>query len=202
MDIFDYLSAKDLFNMATLDDRFANIILDHYIIAKLRFHEETFGIEVSDSRCDLVYKETEWRETRLTQGLNETTVALQLFGRVFQKFNYLVHDFGSANTQKCYELFDKYCKQAHKQISIYAYSVDDSKALANRAYSFDNTTTTVDLYGDYGSIQLNEIFPFMEHLTLEELTKPIVEHYPQLKKCSFDLFYCDKDQRANTRSFA
>lgn len=184
--------------MATLNQRFANIILRHYIITTFRFQEKPVFVDVSKSSCDLMYEETAWGTIQLARGFNETILALRLFDGIFEQLDYQVTDFGSPNTQKFFEYSEKYCKQAHKKMIIHRI---DGDALANWAYSFDNTTTEVTLYGDYGAIRLNDLFPFMTHFTVEELTKPIVQHYPHLTKCVFDIFDDDNDSSENVYEF-
>lgn len=101
--------------MATLNQRFANIILRHYIITTFRFQEKPVFVDVSKSSCDLMYEETAWGTIQLARGLNETILALRLFDGIFEQLDYQVTDFGSPNTQKFFEYSLKYCKQAHKK---------------------------------------------------------------------------------------
>lgn len=181
MNILDYLPVNDLIKVAPLSPHIADIILNRYIIGKFRLHEKAItastGILIGETTNEKVY---------VAHGLSETRLALKLFGHLFKHLRYEVERFGTPKWQKLFEYYDKYCPQATKEIDIY--SVDEN-ALANWAYSFDQSTTHISIRRN--SIQLNDFFPFMQHLTAHELSNSMVQHYPHLTNCAIISFYDD-----------
>lgn len=176
MCILDCLPFEDLVTVAEMNAHFADIVLNHYIISKFRYHE----IEITALIGILYYDDTTPKRIYISNGWKETLRVLTLFGHVFKHIRVEVSSFGTPSWQKMFEYIDKYCTQATKAINLYSV---DNKALTNWTHSFDNTTTQIAIRRYvFIPIPLKDLLPFMRDLSVVELTEPLVDHYPYLRK--------------------
>lgn len=182
MGIFDYLSVSDLIMIAESNPRFADIILNHYIITKLRCHEKRMTLAIGGTRIKLSYRNDGGNEAYLTHNANETIIVLKLFGHIITDLDFDLNHFGSSNLLEFIQYGERYCPQAAK--AIYIRHVNQS-AIANWTYSFDHTATKVTNYGNFpNSARLNDFFPFMQELTVWDGLTAQPQHYPYLTKFS------------------
>lgn len=180
MNILDFLPSDDLAKVAVMSPRFADIILNRYIISKFGFHENQATVLIGDEHCFL-FHDGGGKRVFLSSDLNGTLAAIQLIGHILKDLRYEVSEFGSKKIQVVFEYAEKFCPQATKEIEINRFD----KAVADWTYTFDHTTTQVSIrpYG-YGSMSLNNLFPFMETLFVDDLRNTITQHYPRLTYCS------------------
>lgn len=171
---------KDLITVAHMNPRFTDIILDHYIGTKFRMHEELITIRITWRHSLLYYDSVEHGRVYVTQDSNQTRWVLEHFGRVFNHLRYEIDEFGMPNSQKIFECVEKMYPKVEKPITI---GIVDHEALANWTYSFDSTTTTVELGSSAsGPLPLRTLFPYMQELNTPGILKSTVDHHPHLTK--------------------
>lgn len=185
---------KDLIRVATLSPRIADIILNHYIIGKFRFHEQKIICSIEALVVDPMVA-----RIQIAHGLDEIRLALELFGHTIQQLHYEAHEFGSSKWQELFKAFDEFCPHATKDITIYA--MDGSALAANWSYSFDETTAQVSIpYIKNNTIPLDIVFPFMKYLTISRLGESDARHHPHLTHLLFNGDYTD-DKNARLSEF-
>lgn len=202
MIVFDYLPAHELIKISSLNPRFADIILNHYIIRQFRLNDDQVTSSIYVSNYRLSYPDGEYTRVHITNSLNETLQGLELFGRFFKHICYEMMDFEMPSWQKLFESVERNCVNARKSIHIRSVPKTpkiDSSWDNNWTYSFDHTTTQVTLVGHfYDQIILSKMFPFLQQLTVEKLRKSIIQHYPHLTNLS--IIALDEDEtNANIR---
>lgn len=189
MSIFDYLRVGDLIRVAQINPRFANIVLNHYIIGKFRLHEKRGASSIGLAHFRLFYSGRKEERTDITRNAVETVSTLELFGHILKHLRYEVQDFALPDWQDMFEFVEKYCPQATKEITISSVAKSDSNIakLSNWRRSFDHRTTQVTIRG-YNDIQipLGDWFPFLEQLAVVKLTKASIQHYPHLTRFSIE----------------
>lgn len=149
--------------IAGMNPRFADIISDYYIMSKFHLNEKKIIIKLAYLQCGIVYKESNGANIPITNSCNQTLWVLKRFGRVFSSLRTEVSDFGARRWQIIFEYASKYCRQIQtKEVVI---SRVDDEALRNWSYTFDYTTSQVEIHHyPQNSISLNALFPFMDHL--------------------------------------
>lgn len=195
MDIFDYLYITDLFKMARINPRFADIILDHYA-KKYRLHEKQIIIRMSSNGLisDLSVSSLESQSVLLAENADHALWMLRQFGHIFTNLRYDIAEFGWPNSQKIFEYTEKHCPHAEKTISI---SRVNPEAMANWTHSFDNTTTRVHL-GLLVSdpFPLDKLFPFMKQFIMQELLGSTIQHHPHLTTSVIYSVFHEKNDRS------
>lgn len=167
-----------------MNQRFSDIILEHYIMGEHRLHERPIFISVGFESAYFAYANTitAKRSVILTVDVKRIHWVIERFGHVFSRISFDVISFGDTESQICFNYVDKHCRNATKQILIRSV---DNKALGNWTLSFDRNTTEVISrpYLDK-PLPFSKLFPYVQKLTLTNLLKEDVQHYPHLIKCS------------------
>lgn len=176
-----------------MNPRFADIISDYYIMSKFHLNEKKIIIKLAYLQCGIVYKESNGANIPITNSCNQTLWVLKRFGRIFSSLRTEVSDFGARRWQIIFEYASKYCRQIQtKEVVI---SRVDDEALRNWSYTFDYTTSQVEIHHyPQNSISLNALFPFMDHLIIHEFPlSSVIGQFPHLTKCSFVSYHADQD---------
>lgn len=176
--IFDHLPITDLVKVAEMSPRCAEIILQHFIVGKYRFHEKPITILIDTIRALLGYKTVFDEYEFITKDVHQTVWVLERFGHIFSHIQYSVIHFGAPDSLKVFESVDKYAVNSVKEITIFGF---DTTAMSNWTYSFDSNVTQIK-FGSFVSdpIALNTLFPYMQHLTIGNIMQSIAQHFPYL----------------------
>lgn len=195
MDILDFLPSEDLIKIAAMNPRFVDIIIDRYIIAEFRFHERLITIYFAKNQIFSFHEHSNGKRDFLSRNTSDTLLVLEIFGHSLMHLRYELNDLKDQITETVFEYAAKYSPQATKEIEI-AYI--GREKLANWSYAFDNTTTQVKISQfSYNEIRLNDLFPFMESLIVNELKETITRHYPHLRNCSIRSNNDDKNKNVH-----
>lgn len=185
LSIFDYLSFEDWLRIAGIHPRFADVILQHYIIGQHHLNENPITISLVFNRPYFGYSSASKTHYTLFNAENSTNTilsTLKLFGHAFRHITFEVLRFGNPISRTFFDHFDKYCKTTTKTIVIQSV---DYAALVNWPYSFGETTTEVKVRPSLENpIPFNILFPYMQMLTVAKLLEANVQYYPYLKGCS------------------
>lgn len=192
LNIFDYLNFEDWIGIAEVHPRIADVILHYYIIRKLHLNENPITISLEFRKPYFGYSSPSKNAHKLLNSENSTNTilsTLKLFGHAFNHITFAMPRFGNAIAQIFYDHFDKFCKNTTKTIIIQGV---DYRALANWTYSFDETTTEIELRSSLDTpISFNTLFPYMKKLSVVKPLEADVQHYPYLTECSTKTFEGD-----------
>lgn len=195
IDTFNRFTPDDLIWVAEQSQRFAAIILDHYIIGKYNLHEKEISVIVGRT-IYLAFDTLERQAIPITTRYDQTLWTLQHFGHIFKHLSYQFGRFGNANSQEIINYVDKYCPLAPKTVTIFDV---DSQTLPVWDYSFDHTTTHVTISGTTidEPIELNRFFPHMQQLTIhypkESITAILLHRFPELTTFSINAMFRVED---------
>lgn len=193
--IFDSLDLRDYYSIAALNDRFHQLIVDHYMIGRHHFNEREITITINEW-CTIRTAEMQY----LADGCDETLLVLEKFGEVFHNFKIQFNSFGNTQSRKIINAFGKYGKNV--DLSIVIQSIAEN-TLNNWKFQLENVKSvaiTATRYID--QMRLIEFFPNIEELSLQCNEMPVIGyHFPNLTKFHIFTFTHDLDISSNSQLF-
>lgn len=190
------MELNDLFNVATLNSRFNDLIVHHYLIGVKRWHEEKFAIFFYDNSIHetSIYQLIDGKWKFITYEYEQTLKVLRHFGHVFRTIKVYFDNFGDAEYREIAQYINEYCTEA----SIY-FSIKNSIQITNWDISFENVHS-VDL-NDLPSLaqfDLLKFFPNIQQITIENVRDlPLIDqHFPTLTHFTLRTTYDWADEPA------
>lgn len=176
--IFDFLPLVDLFNIGSLNGRFRDLTVDHFLIPKFHLNVREINV-ISYTETYLALLEDD--EVTSIDGHNQTLNMLRRFGHIFKRITIKVQPGGYEKIAAISHYINKYCASDAVQ-EIIMFRGTNIIDLGN--YSFKNVKIVtirhieVPLGSDRDeTIQLNNVFPRMEQLDIDYGTYFSYIHY-------------------------
>lgn len=146
--VFESLSFMDLVNVATLNPRYHEIIVMR-LIPRLKLDEGTVHIRLSGSDSMRIFHDIDGYYHELVEGHNETLLAIQLFGYLFEQIKLsLMHD----GYETAVDFFSS------------------TRPTGEPMYTFPNANRVIfdgnDVFGQL-NVDINKMFPNVGDLVLE-----------------------------------
>lgn len=177
MDIFDLLKLEDLINIATINSRFEELVLHHYIIGKYHLNKRPIKMVINDA---IVI--TDNLDRPFASGFKQSLWVLKQFGHIFSFIEVHCSSLGSYESRQLINHINMNRPDALQEITISAlsnYSINDGW-LEHSFHSIESVTLNDLSFST--SIRLNRIFPSVEKLVLNNVAElPFIDsHFPNL----------------------
>lgn len=119
LSILDWVSLRDLLNIASLNARFQQLGSHHYLIGKYRLHESELSLSADDDDVSICFNCIETGEVlTLARDYSETMVALRDFGKMFTHLKINIQDDGFDYAEAILHSVNKYCAEAYQEIEL------------------------------------------------------------------------------------
>lgn len=174
-----------------MNQRYKDVITEHIIKGKLRFHEKEIVITGESSfqrSASSTWLSNISSDSIMITNFEEAINVLRNFGYLITKLKFYStrRSFTSSNSADIVNAIGEYCSNELKQFRIWQVK---SHLVNKWNKTFDNVVN-VTIHDDYTSgdqfLQINRIFPNVERLDIEwlDIKNPnetfIVQHYPYL----------------------
>lgn len=196
MQILDMLELIDLANVATLSTRCQQLIVDHYIKVKYRWHEKKILLHIQ-SMLTMEYRKAEFVHTRIATDYDEVLIILKAFGHIFKDIDIQIISSGYKYVEEIQSFVNAHCSNAVQKIDIFnhhIYTANDGFPTVNM--SFANATDIRITTNDYfpnDPFRLDKAFPQMQKLQVG-CSIDLHHHYPHLTNVMFYILYMEGRQ--------
>lgn len=189
MEIFDKLDLRDLVKLSILSPRFHQLIVDHYMIAKYRLHEQNLYIKVGYTVSTYFYPNDDNSYSLYTEKNDEVLAILQYFGNMFNSTKIEIYAHGYKYVEEIQSAVNKNCFNTFQEITLHRRHprVDD----INVNLIFLHATDVIlehFLFESIEPMRLDISFPRMRKLIIDRETD-LIDHYPHLTEIVFPSFF-------------
>lgn len=190
MGVFDYMHVNDLIKIASLNQRFSQLILEHYMITKFKLHTHVIQLYIGQRVLLSCIIDSE-NSVTIAENYDETIFVLEAYGHIFSQLRLELAPHGYEYMEGIRSSINKYCVNAETALKIYRNNND----LTDSDVSITNATSIYLclIYGNLykNPLRLDKAFPYMQRLELDHNTD-LSFHYPHLNEF---LFHDGGDQR-------
>lgn len=187
LNIFDYLELNDLVNVATLNERYKQLILHYQFFSKFISDEAKFYIDLAPKNAETEVSYAPANSVgriKLSRGHNNLFSILSVFCSKFGRMFIENHQVDDDLLHRLADIVNTHCSNVPQTMSIIF------SARASPKFTFENVTSLIIRYAfnNGTTLELNKPFPRLTKLSIGG-NLPLNQHLPHLQHFMYDSFY-------------